>query len=719
MKWEGAAIPTVGSYLDYLGGPPGGGGHAARSQVEVTTSVQIEEHDQASPSPLTSPAPFPLPFPLRSLPSFIRSFTQYPSLRCSDTGAQASFFPLATSASLRCRALGSVAASVGGLPLLPQVMAAPAADANVAHLGPPAKFHASAPQSEARRDLVSDDAQTSFPLSNFLPSSSHSSSSPSGNLDEEASLPLELRDNGPMDGRLVARVANGPMTRKKMDEEAIAGIVVGVVLGVALLVCCLYPVVVHRIKKYRRSRLSFDCEGGNFRGNPQIRTRRLSSSDSFKRNESPCDDSGRPRDHNSHDAYGNPISGPQGHGAQPSTPGYVDASLDQNLAIEPVTSYDATYYSNPFPLCQGETFPAGTLAPHQVVLKGTSEDYYSPYIPSEAFGMYPTPEPNPGIPKPERTISRGSSLRYNVKQLFRRKSTRDNTMNSHASASQSHDHHGDMLPHLPEATPMPQFFPHHEASESPIEMTDAAELPFSTRARGSVAGIPPEPARGDPEAGSSQSPYSEGLFSHPSQPAPGTVNPMDIMPASTESEVWHRTDYQLHTTTSYESPPHRSSSTEHAQMQYIPATATPSPPQFQHPPPPPAASAPLTHPSQTTVPVRTGQPAPKKEPTKNIESSSQGDASLKAPRGPVPLPTRPSNAVNQTELSTPAQGTSTTTQSTPSTQVDSPSPESLNSSDYCQSASPHALGIPSPRGGVYCCDEPGCNQVFDQPHKLK
>jgi len=29
------------------------------------------------------------------------------------------------------------------------------------------------------------------------------------------------------------------------------------------------------------------------------------------------------------------------------------------------------------------------------------------------------------------------------------------------------------------------------------------------------------------------------------------------------------------------------------------------------------------------------------------------------------------------------------------------------------------MGVPSPRGGVYCCAEPGCNQVFDQPHKLK
>ncbi|KAL6857950.1 hypothetical protein ACO1O0_005396 [Amphichorda felina] len=497
-------------------------------------------------------------------------------------------------------------------------------------------------QSEAGRDILSDSAPPSVPSSNIFPPSS----SPTGNLDEEALLPWELRDHGPMD-RLVARgAANGPMTRKKMDEEAIAGTVVGVVLGVALLICCLYPVVVHRLKKRhkRANRLSFDCEGGNFRGEPGISARRLSSSDSFKRNESSRDNPGAAYNYNPHDAYGNIVTSPQGQGRQPSTPGYVNASMDQNLTIEPVVSTDGNYYPNSFPFCNGDAFPAGAPQPHQVVLKGTSEDYYSPYIPSEAFGMYPTPETNPGISKPKRTVSRVNSLGYNVKQLFRRHGTRDRTMSSHTSVSRSYDEAADMPSHLREGTPMQQFFPDRGPTGSPIEMTDASELPFSTRALGPQDGMPFGPSRGDSGASPPQSPYSEMLFSHPSQPAPGTVNPMDIMPASTESEMWHRTDYQLYAT-SHESPP-------------------------------------------------------------CID--------------PVPLPTQPSNAVHQSDLSTPAPGTaSITTQSTPSTQVDSPSPESLHSSDYRQSASPHGLGVPSPRGGVYYCDEPGCTQVFDQPHKLK
>jgi hypothetical protein len=48
------------------------------------------------------------------------------------------------------------------------------------------------------------------------------------------------QDHVAMANGLHARLAGAPMTRKKMNEEAIAGTAVGTILGVALVVCCLY-----------------------------------------------------------------------------------------------------------------------------------------------------------------------------------------------------------------------------------------------------------------------------------------------------------------------------------------------------------------------------------------------------------------------------------------------------------------------------------------------
>lgn len=324
--------------------------------------------------------------------------------------------------------------------------------------------------------------------------------------------------------------------------------------------------------------------------------------------------------------------------------------------------------------------------------------------------MYPQPEPPEVIPKPDRAVSRGSSLRYNVKQLFRRKSTM-------SSQGYSYDQ-SDGQPHPQSGTPM-QILSHEDMAESPTEVTDRSELPFSSRAPPSHD-LHGESSRGIDPGAASQSSYSERVYNRSSQPAPGTVNPMDIMPASSESEIFHRTDYQLYSN-SYDDHPQMMSAPEPVQMdaQAIPIISTPFPPQHLEHPPPPTQPAPAP-PSSAPPAVRTDPPPPTKKPSrKNSESNHQANSS-QARMDNVSLPTRPSNA-GQSELSTPAQGTaSTTTQSTPSTQMDSPSPESLNSSDYGQSASPHAIaGVPSPRGGVYSCNEPGCNQVFDQPHKLK
>lgn len=206
-----------------------------------------------------------------------------------------------------------------------------------------------------RDDPEPDDPELS---SSFL----HSSSSASH------LTPAASNHHDPMDQNLVARAPEGralkgPLTKQKMDEEAIAGTVVGVILGCALLMCCLWPVVINRLKRHKRNRLSFDCEADNFRGEPPISVRRLSSSDSFKRNGSSPAGKGKDPERNSHEAYANPVNATQGH--------YVNATLDTDMPIEPAMTIDTSnvYYPNSYSINHME--PPNGDDPQQYVLKGT------------------------------------------------------------------------------------------------------------------------------------------------------------------------------------------------------------------------------------------------------------------------------------------------------------------------------------------------------------
>lgn len=523
----------------------------------------------------------------------------------------------------------------------------------------------SAPADEALRD-ASDPAASS---SDWV--SIHSATPPS-------SLDLEIQ---PPIHDVMATLArrDGRSPGRRMDDEAIAGTAVGVILAVALMVCCIYPVAVHYIKKRRRNkRLPFDCEYGNYRGQPVVLQRRLSSSDTIKR-----EDGGKERGYNYQDSYANGQSRPS------PTRGY-DASAPD--AIEPAMAQGYNYYSN-FPYYYQDVIPA-SAAPQQIVLKGTSEDYYCPHIPSEAFGMFPEPECDTPT-QPERTSKR-VSLKNNVRCLFRRKGTFDQTMNSPTSAPYSDQ----PAPEVPsqDLSQVQQFFTTYETSQSPTEFSPMnLDTPYDSPS--CAFGTPDEvPCGYQSEDGvrASQTPPNLRLCTSPNEPAPGTVNPMDIMPASTESERWHCTDYQLYT--SFESPEARSSSTEIPFTENIPMIATPSPPHY------------LASPSQNHQIT--------------LQHGPDADPQSAAGREPMTLKVQPANTTLKTASSRPLPGPSSTNASTlsgtPSTH-DSPSPVSMNSSDCGHhSASPHdGVGIPSPKGGLYACDEPGCHQTFDQPHKLK
>jgi hypothetical protein len=202
---------------------------------------------------------------------------------------------------------------------------------------------------------------------------------------------------------------------------------------------------------------------------------------------------------------------------------------------------------------------------------------------------------------------------------------------------------------------------------------------------------------------------------------------MDIMPASTESEVWHKTEHQL-----YEAF-HKPSPSDSTNGMAIPSPS-PTPPETQAQPVFTVQSPGSTnhtefipdHININDTNTTTNNITNHNNDQQQFDSVDvvmldaaalppNHDSNLTAPDGRHP--SYPS------DQSTPLPGPSFTdvsSQNTPSTQLDTPSPESVGSSDFRHSASPHSGGgSHSPRTGVYRCDEPGCNQSFDQPHKLK
>ena len=541
------------------------------------------------------------------------------------------------------------------------------------------------------------------------------------------------QDNELMD-KIVAR---GPTVKRPMDEEAIAGTAVGVVLAVALLAFCLYPVIVHRLNKKRKyvERYPPEVEDGLDTDGPthgSIRHRRLSSSDSIKQKGIP-EDTPRPRMDDETNFWpgmdrgcggvhdGVTCTGAEMHARRAPPPENYDGN--QPLTIEPASPTGFEYYTGPLPL---PPEAAAHIPPHEIVLKGTSEDYYSPDIPSEAFGMYPTPPPLPELAPIERAASQSNSMRYNVRQLFRRKSSRDHTMSSYASVSCGEEQGYGV--HLQGATPLQRIISNGNTVDSPTEVSPThGDSAFDVQPRSTSYVAADDTSTQLNGPGYHQSFYHHDIpfrsmdgSSPPRHAAPGTVNPMDIMPASTESELWHRTDYQLYAATHEESSPTRSSSTELPHEDGIPKDPSPSIP----PQPQPSSSTESASTSTKKSKAKASKVAPQEDAVMGGEATQP---STKSGLSSVPTsnPGQSTSRISALSTQNPSAMSSTpSTHDTPSTQIDSPSPPSLESSDFRHSTSPPSgvesgAGVSSPRGGVYRCDEPGCNQVFDQPHKLK
>ncbi|KAL7916385.1 hypothetical protein GGI35DRAFT_37026 [Trichoderma velutinum] len=540
--------------------------------------------------------------------------------------------------------------------------------------------------------------------------------------------------------------------KRHLSGGAIAGITVGVVIAVALLGICLYPCFLYF--KRRRSghpHPPFDAEVGvagtghdsSASNGANTPPKRLSSSDSYKHRGDLTrggEGDGGSADYGNWDAHAdhgisNGYSFPLNTAyLQPGDPGLINGGIADEYRVK----------AQPFPLLgcdDGEFAPPLSDDLEPGVLKGTSADYYSPHIPSEAFGMVMQPDAPLDSPL-QPPSSRSSSLRFNMMHMFRRKTGRDATLDSTISRITIPEGalgpEGIASTQLDGATPM-QTITSGDHVESPTNLS-AASLPFShhqpdpeAATEASLAPVSP-PVSNAPEPSSKASlPESSPFSSYhqfrksPSPPvaSPGTVNPMDIMPASTETEVWHKTEHQL-----YEAF-HKPSRSDPAALQQeglangaVMPSPSPTPPETQLQPIFTVQSPGSTNHTEFI-------PDPTNTNTNNHQAHAQldngdvvmldtslppnHDHSLAAPDGRHP--SYPS------DHSTPLPGPSFTdvsSQNTPSTGLDTPSPESIGSSDFRHSASPHSgAGSHSPRTGVYRCDEPGCNQSFDQPHKLK
>jgi hypothetical protein len=499
---------------------------------------------------------------------------------------------------------------------------------------------------------------------------------------------------------LLARATSGPSPGPPaLDDAAIAGVVIGSIAAAGLLIFCIYPFIIRsfRRRRDRRSRRkpAADAEAAN--GVSNVATAAFARED--KQNDVGSRDPNGPASRGVPSVATNRnfdalrTDGQRGQVDIYSMPG-LPGRYNAPYAPDNYQSYrndQDTVVPLPFPTLDGEFYPASTQDDEPGVLKGTSADYYSPSIPSEAFGMITEPiEENEVQNRPDRSLSRGSSLRHNVKQMFRHKSTRDRTMSSrqsttieddetesHARADQSR---GAGLRSI--------ITDDHTASPTEVSPT-APDFPPASHFR-------PSP-------------------SPPTQAAPGTVNPMDIMPATTFSERWHQTEHQLYLSS------HPEASLSHQPPLDVPeievAESDPPPKTVIDPPQLDEDSEESNQLAPTQFELDPGSELSHGTNVEGLTGSLQGHLSP----GMGPGGRRPSYA---SEVSTPmrdAPSTVPSSQNTPSTLLDTDSPKSSGSSDFRHSASPPAVteGLAGEGGHIHRCKEPGCTQSFDQLHKLK
>ncbi|WYZ39266.1 hypothetical protein EsH8_III_001180 [Colletotrichum jinshuiense] len=548
-----------------------------------------------------------------------------------------------------------------------------------------------------------------------------------------------------------------------LTSGGIAGVVIGTIVFVALILICAYPFIIRwRRDKKHGSAERLDTEtafvpgpmgpSGHAPAPGTGGNSRLSSGDSLGHKTDTLRGAERQSTKDTTPASHNGIDRPSDDKGSRKQRGFTGddstrppsvttrrGTTEYSLGRASTWKSDASYPWTPAGIELVATRADGmdyTEANH-----GHSATYYSPTVPSEAFGMVtppPTDEPQTRAP-PRRSSSQGSSLKLNLANLMRRMSTKDSVSTRTKG-----------YPAQPAQPVLSETL-----SDSPTELTGPSlrELgpgAASTRQLASPIHLPVSPMSEPGDIDHAQELEAKRAAKRndsppimpPAVPAPGTVNPMDIMaPSNPVEHNWH-TNQQLF--------------------------------QMAHPPPEPPVTAnkPIStpQPSQALTPQSPEQPFDQhqqqhllqqqqqrqqelQQEASNIKPSQHENGHAQAngwnsmndthagandkdvqmsgitrPADPTHLMPDQFNQHNQhysegemtdpSDHSPPMPGHASSGpsyQTTPNTQIDSsPSPRSEGSSDIRNSTSPYPGMQPSPR--TFICDE--CGRFFDQVHKL-
>lgn len=557
------------------------------------------------------------------------------------------------------------------------------------------------------------------------------------------------------DAQLINR--RSVITPRALDKGGIAGVVVGCIVAASLFCLCLYPFVARRLraKKLQSEAPHHDAEAAVAPGSqapfgqhqqqqqqqqspqgPDPHTRRSSKDTLSHKDEDQLPDLAKRsskelalgslegKEHESHDKQHE-----RGTSTEYELYWSNGASGRRNSEISLGTS-PKWNTEGPPPLSPGGIELVATRADgmeYSEAMGGHSASYYSPSIPSEAFGMTTPPQTDePQFASASRLNSRGSSLKYNLMSIVRRMSSKDNgkasassptaeSLGGQTSRFVAQPDLGEDVSESPQGMGVPSFPALDTTGGQSQQYPTTVAVPLSP------VSFTGGPAHGDGKPGEAATSPPDSTSSPPvlppESPAPGTVNPMDIMAPSNRSEhVWH-TDQELY----YIANPQASPSRQPVSPPPPIDTQLPVATQSADFSPPPANLANETHfeikqePSSPTVPFPAIQ-ADANDDMNMMEQPPPLDFNQFSPanhdRKPSIATSADWNATEPSDRSTPLKSHAST-QGTPNTQLTeiSPSPRS----DVQNSASSYGGFDGSPR--VFQCRE--CSRQFDQYHKLK
>ena len=571
------------------------------------------------------------------------------------------------------------------------------------------------------------------------------------------------------------------IARRSLSKGAIAGVVIGTFVGVGLLLICAYPFIIYLLKKILRRDVkdepgfldpevaevptsSSEAAGTAPGSTAQPMTdqhRRLSMRESFsakydeisgKRRQSSKDQSAfdgwsvgshhrPPRPQRVGSIERGPVEGQvHHHGSWGSRPSRRQSDLSFGPTLES---------SQPQPSRQGTL---NDLDLSMMESHGQNESYYSPTVPSEAFGMYTSPTVEEPVELAQRSSSKSSSFRHNVLAMIRRgsKDSRHGISSAAVAAQPAVAIADPTLATSPiQSIPMPKINPiltgpperimeSDHMSESPTDMAPPDSVLSQPRpgAPGLASPIlmsaaPPaalspastdagydrlSPERAQP-SGAALPGFGKGELSpsipSPRTPAPGTVNPMDVWTALTPSERIFHTNQELHRL-SHSPPPAESNGTP-------PELASP-PLSPENPGSPPPILPLVTQPTMEMEPKEvkmeeapdTGALMPPQHFKRNSQDSDRSMSTMNSNSSRSSGKGGPSDSSSPFARPHSSSLSNRNTPFTPFTDNNSPSP------NYNHMHSPNPQGVVSPEDSsprIFTCDL--CGRQFDQVHKLK